>query len=248
MSRWIVSANPKPEPAEEFLDYDLDILTTLLSRVAHFRPLPEPDLRAIIAAGTVRQFAAETVVFQEGEPCAGMFVLLKGEVHLYKHGPQGQEQIMVVVKPVIMFNEVPVLDGGPNVATAIAVQPCVTWQVTSEAFQELLRRYPQIGLGLLRVLAVRNRFLISQYEDLSFRSVVARIAKLLLDLSVGGHQPIDRRAHPNQELAARTATVPEAFSRSLNVFKRQGLITCTRTTITVQDPEALADLAHVDLP
>ncbi len=224
---------------------DLSDLVAQLRRVQHFRHLPEADLTAIITAGRVRRFAAGEMIFMEGESCAGMFVLLRGRVHLRKLGPQGQESIMAVIEPVIMFNEVAVLDGGPNLATAVAALDCLTWQVGCENFQALLNKYPQIGLGLLRVLARRNRFLVAQYADLSFRSVQARVAKLLLELSDGGRQPIDRRRHSNHEMAARVATVPEAFSRALNAFKRSGCITTTRTTITVGCIEELVALAEL---
>ena len=103
----------------------------------------------------------------------GMFVLLTGQVHLRKLGPQGQESILAVIEPVIMFNEVAVLDGGANLTTAVAAHDCTVWQIRCDSFQALLARYPMIGLGLLRVLARRNRFLVSQVEDLSFRTVQA---------------------------------------------------------------------------
>ena len=222
---------------------NLPDLIAQLQTVEHFRSLPDADIRAIINAGRVRRFVADETIFAESEPCAGMFVLLQGQVHLRKLGPQGQESILAIVEPVIMFNEVPVLDGGRNLATAVAATACLTWQIGCEAFQALLQRYPQIGLGLLRVLARRNRFLVAQYEDISFRSVQARAAKLLLDLSDSGQQPIDRRKHPNHQMAARIATVPEAFSRALNGFKQRGAITCVRSEIIVGDPAALAALA-----
>jgi CRP/FNR family transcriptional regulator len=223
---------------------DLPDLIAQLQRVEHFRRLPEADVRAIVTAGRVRRFDAGELIFLEGAPCAGMFVLLSGQVHLRKVGPQGQESILAVIEPVIMFNEVAVLDGGPNLTTAVAAQGCTAWQIGCANFQALLARYPMIGLGLLRVLAARNRTLVSQYEDLSFRTVQARAAKLLLDLSDAGAQLIDRRKHPNHELAARIATVPEAFSRALNAFKRNGCITCTRSAIAVHCIENLAALAE----
>jgi CRP/FNR family transcriptional regulator len=218
-------------------------LIAQLQHVEHFKRLPEADIRAIVAAGRVRRFAAGETIFAEGAPCAGMFVLLTGQVHLRKLGPQGQESILAVIEPVIMFNEVAVLDGGPNLTTAVAAQDGSVWQIGCDSFQALLARYPMLGLGLLRVLARRNRFLVSQVEDLSFRTVQARAAKLLLDLSDAGAQPIDRRKHPNHELAARIATVPEAFSRALNAFKRSGCITSTRAAITVRCIDDLAGLA-----
>ena len=78
-----------------------------------------------------------------------------------------------------------------------------------------------MGLGLLNVLATRNRLLMEHYEDLSFRSVVGRTSKLLLDLSRDGQVDIDRQAHPNVELAARVAAGPEAFSRSLSMLRKK---------------------------
>jgi CRP/FNR family transcriptional regulator len=218
-------------------------LIAQLQRVEHFRHLPEADLRTIVASGRVRRFTTGEVICNEGEPCAGMFVLLRGRIHLRKVGPGGQESILAVIEPIIMFNEVPALDGGPNLATAVAVTESLAWQIGCENFQALLGRYPQIGLGLLKVLARRNRALVSQYEDLSFRSVQARAAKLLLDLSDSGQRPIDRRTYPNQQMAARIATVPEAFSRTLNTFRRHGFISATRVEITLHDPDALAHLA-----
>jgi len=225
------------------MTYRPEHLAELLSQVPHFRKLPADDVATIVAAGRVRHFAVDAVIFHEGSPCAGLFVLLRGEVQLRKLGPEGQEQIMAVIEPVTMFNEVPVLDGGVNVATAVASRPSVTWHTSYTDFQILLHRYPAIGLGLLHMLARRNRFLISQYEDLSFRSVIARTAKLLLALSDGGHAAINRYDTPNTELAARIATVPEAFSRALRHLRRHGYVACTRGLITIVDPEALIEIA-----
>jgi CRP-like cAMP-binding protein len=85
---------------------DAPDLIAQLQRVEHFKRLPEVDVRAIVTAGRVRRFAAGEILFAEGAPCAGMFVLLTGQVHLRKLGPQGQESILAVIEPVIMFNGV----------------------------------------------------------------------------------------------------------------------------------------------
>jgi len=225
--------------------FDLDTLAKRLKNVSNFRNLSDSDCRTIVAAGQVRRLPAGSTIFVESEPSAGMFVLLAGHVHLCKLGPQGQESIIAIIEPVIMFNEVSALDGGPNLATAIAVEDCITWNLSYENFQVHMQRYPQVFLGLLRVLAARYRALLSQYEDITFRSVMARTAKLLLDLSDYGRLPIDRRKHPNREMAARVATVHETISRSLKVFKENGYIDSTRTVISVRRPEPLAKIAEI---
>ena len=225
---------------------DLKQLADSLRSVRHFKHLPPADLLTIVASGKVRRFASSEVIFSEGDPCAGMYVLISGHVHLFKTGPQGQLNILGEIDPVIMFNEVAVLDGGPNPFSAAALQPCLIWQIEYDVFQNLLTRYPQVGMGLLRVLAKRQRQMLAQYEDLSFRSVLARVAKLLIELSAPGQQPIDRHAYSINVMAAHIASVPEAISRSLNVLTAEGAIQTSRTQIIILSLDKLAEVAQVE--
>ncbi|MFM8319703.1 MAG: Crp/Fnr family transcriptional regulator, partial [Chloroflexota bacterium] len=226
---------------------ELNRLIQGMRSVAHFRVLPETDLRAIAASGGQQRFNAGDMIFLEEEPCAGMYVLLAGEVHLLKLGPQGQQNIISVVRPVIMFNEVAVLDGGPNPLTAMAVQDSLAWRISYDAFQGLLTQYPLLGISLLRILAQRNRLLVAHYHDLSFLPVTGRVAKLLLELSQGGKVTIQRHDLPVSQMAARISTVSEAVSRAMKDLRERQAIEISRSTITVLDPQALAELAQIHL-
>lgn len=221
-------------------------LISRLSNVSHFQGLSLSAVSEIVTSGNVQTHSSGSMIYHEGWDCAGLFVLFKGRVHLCKTCFQGQESIISVIDPVIMFNEVAVLDGGPNPVTAIAALKSITWQISEDRFQILMKKYPILGTSLLNVLANRNRRLISKYEDLISRPVKARTAKLLLDLSSYGIQPVDRMSYPNQYLAARISTVPEAVSRSIKILRETGVIECTRTQITVNYPEKLAEIAQVD--
>ena len=162
-----------------------------------------------------------------------------------KLSADGQIAILAVFDPVIMFNEVPALDGGLAPATVLATEPSVVWTIPPAYLEKMIRAHPAIGLGLLRVLANRNRRLVGQFEDLSFRSVLARTAKLLLELSEGGAKMIDRRKFPNHQLAARIATIPEAFSRSLRVFRDSGALLCSYKSIQVVEKDHLYRVAQL---
>jgi CRP-like cAMP-binding protein len=227
---------------------NIENLSKVLGKVWHFRHLKLTDLRRIVSAGQMKQYKAGSMIFQETDPSSGMYVLFSGKVHLYKLSPNGQEQIISVIQPVIMFNELTAIDAGPNPYTAIAVDDCNTWNISHEAFLDLVERYPDpsIGLGLLRILSTRTRLLINRCEDLSFRPVRARTAKLLLELSVGGTKVINREEHPIKDLSASIATVPEAISRSLSILKEEGLVEATRAQIKVLDTNALAAIAQIE--
>ena len=227
---------------------DFKKLTERLGNVEHFQHLKPNQRNEIVTAGQVEFHPKGTVVFREGDPCAGLFVLFKGQVNLSMMGIQGQECIITIIHPVIMFNEVAVLDGGPNPVTATAVRDCATWRLGHDRYMRLMQQYPEMGIGLLNVLASRHRMMLSRFEDLFSRTVQARAAKVLLEESRNGRKVIDRKMHANQELAARAATCPEVFSRSLKSLRELGVIECDRATILVKMPDRLAEVAMVEPP
>jgi CRP-like cAMP-binding protein len=228
----------------------LEKYAKLLGGVWHFRQFKPTDLLRIVNSGQLKRYRSDEIIFQQTEAGAGMFVLFSGKVHLCKYSYEGQIQIISVIEPVIMFNEVTAIDGGPNPFTAIAVKDCLTWNIDYEAFEDLVKRYPDpmIGLAMLRVLAMRTRLLLDRCEDLSFRPVLARTAKLVLELSAFGAKPIDRHGHPIKDLSASIATVPETFSRSLSFLDNEGLISCTRKHIKVLRLEELFEVAQLEPP
>jgi CRP-like cAMP-binding protein len=214
-----------------------------MKRIVHFQKLSERDLLTILQAGEFKKFSSGETIFLEDAPCYGLCVLLGGEVHLYKLGPEGQESIIAVIKPVIMFNEVAAIDGQSNPVTAVAFKKSLIWRASYESFQIGLQKFPGLGLGLLPILAKRNRKIIKKYSDLSFRPVRERMAILLLDLSNYGQSHINRKENSIQQMAAHIATVPVVISRTLGEFKEHGYVECTRASIIVNQPEELARLA-----
>lgn len=87
--------------------------------------------------------------------------------------------------------------------------------------------------------------MLSRYEDLFSRTVQARTAKVLLEVSGNGRSAINRKMHANQGLAVRAATCPEVFSRSLGYLRETGIIKCDRSTILIKLPNRLAEVAMV---
>lgn len=224
-----------------------DNLLKGIRQVKQFQSLSDDNLKEIIISGQIQNFSSGQTIFVQDEPSAGMFVLIEGKVNICKIGPNGQQNIIASINPVIMFNEVAVLDCGKNPVTAIATQNCRLWHIDCEPFQTLLKRFPEVGLGLLRIMAVRNRRLIEHFEDLSYRNVESRVAKLLLDLSLNGTKPIIRKEHSIEEMASLIATVSPVISRTINNFRKSGYITTSRNTISLDQPESIARIAGLNL-
>jgi CRP/FNR family transcriptional regulator len=218
-----------------------------MKKVEYFSNLSTRDITTILRSGEIMRIPAGQILFHEEAPCFGLCVLLRGEIHMYKLGSEGQENIIAVIKPVIMFNEISAIDTQPNPVTALAYKNSLVWRADCKSFQEGLIRFPKLGLGLLPVLARRNRRLIAKYADLSFRPVRERLAIILLEKSKQGSIQINRKENTIQQLAAHVASNPVVISRILGEFRDLGLIESNRHFISVIQPDALAQLASLNL-
>ena len=222
-------------------------LINRMRQVEYFKGLSTQDIAMIVRSGEFLRVPAGTMLFQEDTPCYGLCVLLRGEIHLYKLGEEGQENIIAVIQPVIMFNEAAAIDCDPNPVTAIAYKNSFVWRVGCKSFHEGLERFPKLGIGLLPVLARRNRKLIQKYSDLSFRPVRDRLAILLLKKSDQGKDVINREENSIQQLAAHIAANPVVVSRILGELREAGLVESNRQEIVVLQPDKLANLVSLDL-
>ncbi len=219
----------------------------LLRRVPYFASLPDEVLRSIAGAAVPRRYERGQVIFLEGEPCAGLFVVAEGEVKIFKVSAQGREQILHTLGAGDTFNDVAVLDGGPNPASAAAIAPAAALVIARQDIQRLAQAHPALAWALIESIARRTRHLVEMVEDLALRSVRARLAKLLLAEAerAQGQASIERAQMVTQtEMAARLGTVREMVGRALRELADEGLIALDRQRIVITDREGLAEVAE----
>jgi len=193
-----------------------------LSQTALFASLSEAEIQALAQRAVERRFAPDEMLFWEGEPCAGIFLIVQGSVKIFKTSAGGREMMLSLESAPSTVAELPLFDGGPYPASVRAVEPVVSLFVNKADFQQVCRQYPEVALKILAVVGHRLRHLVGLVESMTFGSVTERLARLLLDASKGASKfdlPIT-----HQELASRLGTVREVVSRNLARFRAEGLI------------------------
>ncbi len=213
----------------------------LLRSIPYFVHLDEAALEAVARAAIRRHYGKDEVIFLEDDSSAGLCIVEEGRIKLFKVSLDGREQVVKLLGPGEFFNEVAVLDGGPNPVSAMAALESTLWIINRNAMSDLLARYPALAQGVIENLAARARHLISLVEDLSLRTVSARLAKLLLTQAVGGDEAPRRLTQ--QEMAAQLGTVREMVGRALRSFEEEGLIRFDRHRIIILDQEGLENKA-----
>ena len=180
----------------------------------------------------------------EGEPAETVYFVISGVVKVFKTSADGKEQILNLIRSGESFNDVPVLGGGTNLANADAMVPVVLYGIKKVSLEVIIRDYPQVALNIIRVLSQRVQHLVTLVEDLSFRHVTSRVAKLLLKYALDGEG--QRPKLTQQEMAALAGTAREVVGRSLKTLEVDGLIRLDRHRIVVTDIKALREMAGVN--
>jgi CRP/FNR family transcriptional regulator len=218
------------------------VVTDLLKSIPYFSGLSTPELELIRELIFEKDAEKGELIILEGEPAEDIFFVASGVVKVFKTSAGGKEQILYLIRPGESVNDVPVFAGGPNPASAQAMVPTVLYGVRKDALEVILQGHPQVALNINKVLAGRMLHLLSLVEDLSFRHVNGRLAKILLEHA--GDRTASGPRLTQQEMAAMAGTAREMIGRSLKALEEEGAIRMDRHRVVITDREALEKLAE----
>ncbi len=207
-----------------------------------FAALNDAELDSLASRAGLRHHATGELLFQEGQPCAGLFIVVKGRVRIFKLSPSGREQVLAVEGPGSSIAELPVFDGGVYPASASTMMDSEIVFLSRQDLRTLCLEKPEISLKMLQVVGGRLRRLVGIIEELSFTTVRHRLISWIIRQAAG------RASFPlevsHQELAAHIGTVRELVSRNLARLQAQGFIEVRGREVFIVDLDGLEnDLA-----
>jgi CRP-like cAMP-binding protein len=217
----------------------------LLKSIPYFEGLSPVELESISRSIFERKVERGEIVLYEAEPARALYFVVSGAIKVFKTSAEGKEQILNIIRPGESFNDVPVFDDGLNPASAQAMGQVILYELSKSELKTLIQNYPQIAANTIRVLAKQVRSLVSLVEDLSFRHVIGRVAKILLEHAGDGAKPAQRLTQ--QEMAAMAGSAREVIGRSLKTLEEEGIIRLERHRIIITNKEALKEMVESPL-
>lgn len=235
-----LGARPKTRGAPAFNGNIMNAFETVLRKAPLFASLTEEEMHALQPRITGRTYRRGEILFSEGDPCRGLFVVAGGRVRIYKVSASGREQVLSMEGPGSSFAELPVFDGGNYPASAAASEKSELLFISRKDFQDFCREHPEVALKVIAVVGSRLRRLVGIIEDLSFSTVrqrlialIVRLAQTSLVRSADGVQI--ELTTSQQDLAAQLGTVRELVSRNLSRLQAEGYLEVNGRTIFVKD-------------
>jgi len=208
-----------------------------------FSELGEDQLAEVVSHVQERTFRRGEVILLEGEAPQAVYFIVRGQVRVYRLSPEGREQVLKRLGPGGAFNLVPVLDGGLNPSSAMVWTDVTVYAIERGHFLRMVREHPALSVAVLADFAAKLRHMTALVEDLSLRTVGARLAKLLLTQATE-EETVPRRM-TQQEMAAQLGTVREVVGRALAELGREGLILMERHRIVIVDRAGLESKASL---
>lgn len=215
----------------------------ILAAIPMFSELREDELQRIAEHCRVQSCGKGGVLFHEGDPYRGFYVVLDGSVKIFKMSPDGKETVLHVLFPPQTLAEIPMFAGEDYPAHAECLAESTVMFVEKQGFLSLLRQNPDLSLRMLAGLSKRLRHLAAQLEDLTAHDVRTRLVHYLLDeyriQKPGRLLPRITLRISKSVLAAQIGTTLETLSRTFRKLEDEGLIGMKGKVILLEKIEEL---------
>jgi CRP/FNR family transcriptional regulator, dissimilatory nitrate respiration regulator len=195
----------------------------ILTSCRFFSQVKGESLDRLLSMSRVKRYSRGTVVFRQGEPCPGVFILGTGLVRIFKTAPSGKEHVLHFVEPGHTFAEVAAIGGFPCPAYAEAIEDSACVLLPTGPFDQALREDHTLCLQIMSSMAFWVRHLVGLMEDIVLRDAAGRVARYLLD-ACGTEKDLFVLRSLKKDLASHLNLTSETLSRTLRRLVDAGLI------------------------
>jgi len=214
-----------------------------------FADLDEKGVKELRAMARPVAYDRGELIFQEGEPAFGFYVICTGKVKLAKHSPVGKKQILKLLGPGEMLGEKTMFDREVYSAYAQTIEPTRMNFYQREPFVSFLERHPTVALKIIEKLSREIKAFQDRLIETSYGGSDERLARLLL-MMAQVYGSVDEKGIyvgvdlSRSELAELAGISTETAIRTLSAFKDQGYVELDGPRVYIRDQERLGKIAE----
>lgn len=221
----------------------------LLRELDLFAGLSDDQVDEIARLATIGTYRRQTVLMTPSDPPERIHIVKRGRVRMYRLTADGKELTLGIFEAGTILGGMRLVGQDQIPGTwAEAVDEVTICTVTPDELLQFIKRYPTVGINIIRHLAQRLEEAEQQLEDLAYRPVDQRLAAKLTELA----QRFGTRTESGiligveltqQALAETIGTSRETLATALGRLRNRGIVAKQGRQIVVCDADALRSLA-----
>ena len=204
-----------------------------------FSKLSELQLDKVCQFSQLQQLNDGQLLFNQADSVTSFYMVLSGKIKLFRMSPDGQEKIIEIVKPGIVFAEALMFTNKADYpVSSAALSETTVIAINAKNFHDMLWDSTATCLLLLGDMSVRLRKLVNEINTLTLQSGSCRVASYLLH-EMPEHTNEFKLDTAKKNIAASLSIKPETFSRIIKNMNNQGILTISGSNVSIHDVDAL---------
>ena len=203
-----------------------------LHEIPMFSALEDEHIKELQNDIHIKHYTKDSIVFYEGDESEYLYILMEGDVKLYKTSPKGSQIQINRFSAPSLIGEYACFEQEPFPATCEFVTEGSMGLLHFSKLYEYLKQ-PAFSMELIKSLTSKVMLLSSLVHKETILSSEAKVA----DLMIKKINIFNRLK--NNEIASILNLTPETFSRILTKFKKEEIISVENHQITVLNLDAL---------
>ncbi len=206
-------------------------LRDLLRKTDLFRGMSEDALARLLSKGRTRRFEQGDILFIEGLKGSEFFLVIEGDVRLYKTSPDGQEVSLRIIRPGEIFAEVVLFENTTYPVSSVALSPGSVFCIERSSFTGLLDER-EFRNEFIALLMKKQRYLAERILYLTSYDVEERFFHFLMERY--GKRDIYTVDMAKKDIASTIGTIPETLSRLILRLRNLGVLQWEGNTLKVK--------------
>jgi len=205
-----------------------------LANVPIFQSLSADELEDVARHFSVKQYAPNAIIANEGDRLSVFNVILAGRIQWYWSDEGGRQLKLTPEGPGGHFADT-TLGGEPILMSIASIEPLRVAEISMNELHVLLLRYPRVAAALLLDVVARLRRMTHATRALGMDEVYTRVVKLLMARAVQSSVRLEA-ALTQSEIGERVGATREMVGRILRDLARGGYIEMARGRVTILRP------------
>jgi CRP/FNR family transcriptional regulator len=220
-------------------------LALMLDKAPVFRCFTAQERLALMKLVVNKDYQRGEFIAHYGEIWPQVFIVARGEIHVQKFSPDGRALGTIWLGTGDVFWSPSVFDRSPMPAALEVKAACKIYLWHGEEVISYARTNPDALWEMCLLLVQRIRQASDYVEELAFKPVVTRVARILLDQFEDQPDGKIQREFSLEEMSTMVGTTPVMVSKVLSRLDAQGIIKTSRRNLALLNRKALEEILNV---